>query len=104
MNGEPAVWYGPNLTEQEMDNIVNETMVNGTMMMGLIQETAVLPTMCVNATELVNATDDTEGANFTTPNCTELQGEVERGYWECECPSFNTTGESFIPIPRSCRL
>ena len=96
MNGEPAVWYGPNITEQEMDNIVNETMVIGTMMTELIQETP--------ATDDSEATDDTEGVIFITPNCTELQGDVEQGYWECECPSFNTTGESFIPIPRSCLL
>ena len=104
MNGESAVWYGPSITEEEMDNIINETMVNGTMMTELIQETTVLPTACVNATEPVDATDDTEGVDLTIPNCIELQGEVEQGYWECECPSFNTTGESFIPISSSCRL
>ena len=94
MNGEPAVWFGTN----EMGNIVNETMENGTMTTELIQETTVLPTVCVNATEMVNATDDTGGFNVTMTSCTELHGHVEQGYWECQCPSFDTTGESIISI------
>ena len=97
MNGNPAVWFGRNITIHEMDGTVNETMENGAT--EILQEITVRPTVCVNVTELVNATDGTEEVNFTITNCTDLHGDVEHGYWECECPSFNTTGERLISIP-----
>ena len=93
MNGEPAVWIGPNITAVDVN--MNNTNINGTL-----NDTMVGP-ICANYTIEVNVTTTVEGltrtmnetnetVNVTRSNCPN--GYIDPGYWLCECPTYNTTG------------